>query len=333
MGSKEPEVRKIAYRQAIREAMAEEMIRDERVFLMGEDVGVLGGVYGVSKGLLEQFGPERILDTPLAEAAIAGGGLGAALVGMRPIVEIMTINFMTIAMDQTVNQAAKMRYIFGGKATVPLVIRTQGGGGRNAAAHHSQSLEAWFVHVPGLKVVMPSTAYDVKGLLKTAIRDDNPVMFIEHILLYNTKGPVPEEEYTIPLGRADIKREGTDITVVATSLMVRKALKAAEELEAEGISLEIVDPRTLVPMDTETILTSVRKTGRLLVVHEACRTGGIAGEIIAVVVENVFDCLKAPPARVAALDVPIPYSTVLEKAALPDEADIAEAAKAVMESS
>ncbi|MDP6439303.1 MAG: alpha-ketoacid dehydrogenase subunit beta [Candidatus Brocadiia bacterium] len=326
-------MRKIAYRQAIREAMAEEMIRDERVFLMGEDVGVLGGVYGVSKGLLEQFGPERILDTPLAEAAIAGGGLGAALVGMRPIVEIMTINFMTIAMDQTVNQAAKMRYIFGGKATVPLVIRTQGGGGRNAAAHHSQSLEAWFVHVPGLKVVMPSTAYDVKGLLKTAIRDDNPVMFIEHILLYNTKGPVPEEEYTIPLGRADIKREGTDITVVATSLMVRKALKAAEELEAEGISLEIVDPRTLVPMDTETILTSVRKTGRLLVVHEACRTGGIAGEIIAVVVENVFDCLKAPPARVAALDVPIPYSTVLEKAALPDEADIAEAAKAVMESS
>ena len=325
-------MREIAYRQAIREAMAEEMVRDERVFLMGEDVGVLGGVYGVSKGMLEQFGPERILDTPLAEAAIAGGGLGAALVGMRPIVEIMTINFMTIAMDQTVNQAAKMRYIFGGKATVPLVIRTQGGGGRNAAAHHSQSLEAWFVHVPGLKVVMPSTAYDVKGLLKTSIRDDNPVMFIEHILLYNTKGPVPEEEYTIPLGQADIKREGTDITVVATSLMVHKALEAAEELAAEGISLEIVDPRTLVPMDTETILSSVRKTGRLLVVHEACRTGGIAGEIMAVVVENAFDCLRAPPRRVGALDVPIPYSTVLEKAALPDETDIAEAARAVMES-
>ena len=320
-------MREITYREALRQAIREEMKRDKTVFLMGEDVGVLGGVYGISKGLLEEFGPERIRDAPISEAAIVGAGLGAALVGMRPISEIMTINFATLAMDQIVNQCAKLRYVFGGKAKVPLVIRTQGGGGRNAAAQHSQSLEAWFVHVPGLKVVMPSTPYDAKGLLKTSIRDDNPIIFIEHILLYNTKGPVPDEEYTIALGEAEVKREGKDITVVATSLMVHKALKAAEELEKEGISLEIIDPRCLVPFDIETIIKSVKKTGKMLVVHEACERGGIAGEIIAMVVERAFDHLDAPIKRVAGLNVPIPYSTVLERMAIPDEQDIVKAVK------
>lgn len=322
-------MREITYREALGEAIREEMKRDETVFLMGEDVGVLGGVYKVSKGLLEEFGPERIKDTPVSESVIVGAGLGAALVGMRPITEIMTVNFITLAMDQIVNQCAKIRYVSGGKGKVPMVIRTQTGGGRNAAAQHSQNLEAWFVHVPGLKVVMPSTPYDAKGLLKTSIRDDNPVIFLEHILLYNIKGPVPEEEYTIPLGQAKIEREGTDITVVATSLMVHKALNAAEQLQKNGISLEVIDPRSLVPFDIETINKSVKKTGKLIVVHEACERGGIAGEIIAMIVEQTFDYLDAPIKRVTGLNVPIPYSTVLEKATLPDEGDIIKAVKAL----
>src|SRR5690554_5503267 len=258
-------MRTITYREAVREAIREEMNRDPNVYMMGEDIGIYGGAFGVSRGLLEEFGPERIRDTPISEAAIMGAAAGSAVTGMRPIAELQFSDFITIGMDQLVNQAAKMRYMFGGKAKVPMVVRTPSGGGTGAAAQHSQSLEAWVAHVPGLKVVQPSTAYDVKGLLKAAVRDDNPVVFYEHKLLYNTKGRVPEEDYVIPLGKADVKREGRDVTVVATAMMVHKALKAAETLEKEGISVEVVDPRTLVPLDKETIVQSVIKTGRCVV--------------------------------------------------------------------
>ncbi|MGQ9625952.1 MAG: alpha-ketoacid dehydrogenase subunit beta [Anaerolineae bacterium] len=323
-------MREITYSEAIREALRQEMQRDEKVFLIGEDIGVYGGAFGVTYGLVEEFGEERVRDTPLSENAIAGAALGAALIGMRPVAEIQFMNFVSLAMEQLTQQAAKIRYMFGGKAKVPMVLRTPAGAGTGAAAQHSESMENWFVHEPGLKVVMPSTPYDAKGLLIASIRDDNPVIFIEHKLLYKTKGPVPEESYTIPLGRSEVKREGSDITVVATSLMVLRALEAAEELAKEGISVEVVDPRTLKPLDSETIVRSVMKTGKLLVVHEACRTGGFGGEIVACVAESeAFDYLEAPIRRLAGLDVPIPYNRELERRAVPQVEDIIREARAL----
>lgn len=316
-------MRVITYRDAIREALAEEMRRDERVFLIGEDIAdPFGGSFKVTLGLTDEFGPGRVRNAPISESAIAGAALGAALTGLRPVAEIMYVDFTTIAMDQLVNQAAKIRYMFGGQTSVPLVVRTTTGPGRSGAAQHSQSLEAWFLHVPGLFVVMPSTPYDAKGLLKSAIRDDNAVIFIEHKLLYNQKGPVPEEPHTVPVGQADVKREGKDVTVVATSMAVWRALEAAEELSARGISVEVIDPRTLFPLDIETILESVRKTGRLVIAHEAVERGGFGAEIAAQVGTLAFDYLNAPIQRVAAPPVPIPFAPVLEKRVMIHAADI-----------
>jgi len=319
--------KKIRYVQALNEALREEMLRDERVFLMGEDIAIYGGAYQVTRGLYDEFGAERVRDTPISEAAIAGAAAGAAMTGTRPVAEIMYIDFSTIATDQIVNIAAKNRYMFGGKSTVPVVYRTQGGAGRGIAEHHSQSLEAWYQHIPGIFVVMPSTPFDAKGLLKTCIRDDNPVMFIEQKLLYGTEGEVPEGEYTVPLGVADVKREGTDVTIVAYSRMVLLALEAAEDLAKEGISVEVVDPRTLKPLDAKTIIGSVKKTGRAVVVHEGYRTCGVGAEIAAQIMEEAFDYLDAPVLRVAGEDVPIPMSPVLEEAAIPSKTKIIEAVK------
>ena len=325
-------MRELTYAEAIREALRQEMRRDERVFLLGEDLGVYGGAFGVTYGLLEEFGEERVRDTPISEAAIAGAAIGAALTGMRPVAEIMFMDFITIAMEQLVNQGAKLRFMFGGKAKVPMVLRTPAGAGTGAAAQHSQSLEAWLVHVPGLKVVMPSTPYDAKGLLLASIRDDNPVVFVEHKLLYKTKGPVPEEDYTIPLSVADIKREGKDVTIIATSVMVLRALQAAEELAPEGIEAEVVDPRTLKPFDAETVNRSVMKTGRALIVHEACLTGGVGAEIAARIAEGpAFDYLDAPIKRLAGLDIPIPYNRTLEYHTVPQVENIIEAARELVE--
>ncbi|MFP4021599.1 MAG: alpha-ketoacid dehydrogenase subunit beta [Halanaerobium sp.] len=320
-------MRTITVKDALKEAIIEEMDRDENVFVMGEDIAEHGGIYGVTQGLLDKYGKERIRNTPISESALIGSALGAAITGMRPIAELMYIDFTAVAMDQIVNQAAKMRYMFGGKVDVPLVIRTQGGGGRGSAAQHSQSLEAWFMHVPGLKVVMPSTPYDAKGLLKTAIRDDNPVMFIEHKMAYSFKGEVPEEEYTIPFGKADIKREGSDVTLIANSYLLPRAIEAAEKMEKEeGISTEIIDPLTLVPFDEETIIKSVSKTGRLIVTHEAVKRGGFGAEIAAKIYESdAFYYLDAPLQRVAGLEVPTPYNAKLENFAMPDTDDMAEA--------
>jgi pyruvate/2-oxoglutarate/acetoin dehydrogenase E1 component len=315
----------ITYRDALREALREEMRRDERVFLMGEDIAdPFGSAYKVTLGLSPEFGLERVRQTPISELGFVGAGVGAALTGMRPVVELMYIDFSTLAMDQIVNQAAKIRYMSGGQAKVPLVIRTQGGMGRSSAAHHAQSLEAWFVHVPGLLVAMPSTPYDAKGLLKTAIRLDDPVIFIEHKLLYNTEGPVPEEEYTIPFGVADVKREGTDCTVVATSRTVLMALKAAEILEKEGISVEVVDPRTLFPLDIETIVQSVKKTSRLVVAHEAPERCGFGAEVVAQIAEKAFAYLDAPIQRVCGPSVPAPFARHLENSIIVDEQKIAD---------
>jgi pyruvate/2-oxoglutarate/acetoin dehydrogenase E1 component len=321
----------ITYKEAVRQAMQEEMRRDENVFLLGEDVGVYGGAFGVSLGMLEEFGEERVRDTPISEGVIAGAAAGAAVTGLRPIAEIMFSDFITIAMDSLVNQAAKMRYMFGGKAKVPMVLRMPGGSGTGAAAQHSQSLEAWLVHVPGLKVVMPSTPYDVKGLLKTAIRDDNPVVFIETKTVYNKKGEVPEEDYVIPFGVADVKRVGRDVTVFATGVMVHRSLEAAEILAKEGIDVEVIDPRTLVPFDKETLVKSVIKTGKLLIVHEACKRGGFGGEVAAEVMESeAFDYLDAPIKRVAGKNIPIPYCMELEKSAVPQVDDIVNAVREIV---
>ncbi len=320
--------REITYLEAIREAMSEEMRQNEDVFILGEDIGVYGGAFGVTRGMIEEFGPERVRNTPISEAAIAGGAVGAALTGMRPILELQFSDFITIAMDQLVNQAAKTRYMFGGKGKVPMVVRTPAGSGTGAAAQHSQSLEAWMAHIPGLKVVQPSTAYDAKGLLKAAMDDDNPVIFYEHKLLYRTQCDVPEEQYSIPLGKADIKRKGKDVTIVATAIMVHKALEAAVELEKEGIDVEIVDPRTLVPLDEETIIESVKKTGRLIVVHEAVKRGGFGGEIASMIAESeAFDYLDSPIKRLGGLAVPVPYNPTLEKAVIPQVPDIIEVVK------
>lgn len=320
--------REITYLEAVREAMSQEMRQNEDVFILGEDIGVYGGAFGVTRGMIEEFGPERVRNTPISEAAISGAAVGAALTGMRPILELQFSDFITIAMDQMVNQAAKTRYMFGGKGKVPMVLRTPSGSGTGAAAQHSQSLEAWMAHIPGLKVVQPSTAYDVKGLLKAAMDDDNPVVFYEHKLLYKTSDHVPEEQYSIPLGKADVKREGTDVTLVATALMVHKALEAAAELEKEGISVEVIDPRTIVPLDEEAIINSVKKTGRLIVAHEAVKRGGIGGEIASMIAESeAFDYLDAPIKRLGGLAVPIPYNPTLEKAATPQVPDIIAAVK------
>jgi pyruvate dehydrogenase E1 component beta subunit len=321
-------MREITYLEAVREAMTQEMERDSRVFLIGEDVGEYGGAFQVSYGMLEKFGPERILDTPITELGLTGAATGAALIGMRPIAEIMFMDFTTLASEQLVNQAAKLRFMFGGNATVPLVLRTPAGSGTGAAEHHSQSFENWFVHVPGLKVVMPTTPYDAKGLLIASIRDDNPVVFIEHKLLYKTKGDVPEDLYEIPLGKADIKREGKDLTIIATSIMVQRSLQAAEELAKDGIDVEIVDPRTLRPLDTETIVNSVKKTGKVLIVHEAVKTGGFGGELAGVIAESeAFGYLDAPILRLAGREVPIPYNRNLELKAVPQVEDIIEKAR------
>ena len=315
-------MRTITYRDAVREALREEMLRDENVFLIGEELGLYGGAYAVTKGLLDEFGPRRVMDTPISEAVIAGAAVGAAVAGTRPVAEIMYMDFIAFCMDQLVNQAAKIRYMFGGRAKVPMVLRTQGGGGRENAAQHSQSLEAWVAHVPGLRVVIPGTPYDAKGLLKSAIRCDDPVVFIEHKLLYNSKGEVPEEAYTIPLGQADVKRTGKDVTLVTWSRMTEFGLAAAQRLADQGVDVELVDPRCLNPLDIDTILESVRKTGRVVICHEACKTGGFGGEIATQIVENAFDYLDAPIVRVCAKDIVIPNVQVLEDMMLPQVEDI-----------
>ena len=320
--------REITYLEAVREALRQEMQQDESVILLGEDIGVYGGAFGVTMGLLEEFGGERVIDTPISELTIAGAAIGAALTGLRPVGEIMFMDFITLASEQIVNQAAKIRFMFGGEISVPMVIRTPAGSGTGAAAQHSQSLENWFVHTPGIKVVAPTTPYDVKGLLIAAIRDPNPVLFIEHKLLYKTKGHVPEGSYEIPLGKAEIKRTGKDLTIIATTIMVKRALEAAEKLAAEGIDVEVVDPRTLKPLDTETLIQSVIKTGKVLIVHEACKTGGYGGELAGVISESeAFDYLEAPIVRLAGRDIPIPYNRNLEAHAVPQVDDIIEAAR------
>jgi pyruvate dehydrogenase E1 component beta subunit len=324
-------MREISYLEAVREALHQEMENDERVFLIGEDLGVYGGAFGVTEGLLKEFGEERVIDTPISELTIAGAAAGAALTGMRPVAEIMFMDFTTLATEQIVNQAAKMRFMFGGTATVPMVLRTTAGSGTGAAAQHSQSLEAWFTHIPGLKVVMPSTAYDAKGLLISSIRDNNPVIFIEHKLLYRTKGHVPEDPYTIPLSQSEVKREGKHLTVIATSIMVKRSMEAAEILAEEGFEIEIVDPRTLSPLDDETIVSSVIKTGRALIVHEACKTGGFGGEIAARIAESeAFNYLEAPIVRIAGRDMPIPYNRTLEYHTVPQVENIVEAARDIV---
>jgi len=324
-------VRKITYREALREALREEMRRDANVFLLGEDIGrYWGGAFKVTDGLAEEFGDERVRDTPISESAIVGTAVGAAITGMRPVAEIMFGDLTALAMDQIANQAAKIRYMFGGQATCPLVVRTPFGAGVNIASHHSQSLEAWFMHVPGLQVAVPSTPYDAKGLLKTAIRGDNPVFFCEHKLLYPIEGEIPENEYVVPFGMADVKRQGSDVTVVATLYMVHKALNAAGMLESEGISVEVIDPRTLTPLDRKSIVSSVKKTGRLVIVTEDCKTAGVSAEIAALAAEEALDYLDAPIKRVAAADTPIPFSPPLEQFVIPNEKAIIKAVKEVV---
>lgn len=323
-------MRQISYAEAIQEALREEMQRDENVFIMGEDVGLYGGAYGATRNLFQEFGEWRVIDTPISEAAIGGAAVGAAMAGMRPVAEIMYVDFTPLAMDQIANQGAKNRYMFGGKTSVPMVVRTEGGAGRAIAAHHSQSLESLWTHFPGIYVVMPATPYDVKGLLKAAIRDNNPVMFIEHKMLYKNKGPVPESEYLIPLGVADIKRSGKDLTIVTYSRQVLNALAAVAELAKEGIQAEVIDLRCLAPLDTETVINSVKKTGRFVGVTEAYENTSFINEVMAVVNEQAFDWLDAPMQRVAAANVPVPRAEVLEDMAIPNVRRIVEACRKVM---
>lgn len=321
--------RELTLAQAVREALAEEMRRDSRVFILGEDIAEAGHPFKVLTGLVEEFGAERVLDTPISEAGFTGVAVGAAMTGLRPVVDIMFGDFVTLIMDQMVNQAAKVHYMSGGKWRVPMVLRTTLGATRRSAAQHSQSLHAWFCHIPGLKVVLPSTPYDAKGLLKTAIRDENPVAFFEDKMMYRLKGPVPEEEYTIPLGAADIKREGTDITIVATSSMVQVALGAAKLLGEAAISAEVVDPRTLWPLDEKTLINSARKTSRVIVMDEGYGRYGVAAEIASVISEGAFFDLEAPVKRLGAMHVPIPFSPPLEDATVPTEQSVFEAARAM----
>lgn len=324
-------MRRIRYRDALCEALREEMTRDPTVFLLGEDIGRFwGGAFKVTQSLEEEFGAERVRDTPISESAIIGTAVGAAITGMKPVAEIMFGDLTALAMDQIANQAAKIAYMFGGQMKCPMVIRTPFGGGVNIASHHSQCLEALFMHIPGLYVVVPSTPYDAKGLLKTAIRGNNPTIFCEHKLLYPIEGEVPKEEYIIPFGEADIKKKGEDVTLVATLYMVHKALKAAEELDKEGVSVEVVDPRTLTPLDKKTITESVKKTGRIVIVTEDCKTAGVSAEIAAVIAEEAIDYLDAPIKRVAEPDTPIPFSPPLERHVIPDEKRIIEKIKEVI---
>ncbi len=311
----------ITYAQALREALIEEMDRDPNVIVLGEDVGVYGGVFTATRTLQGRFGTERVIDTPISEAAIAGVSIGMAMCGLRPVAEIMYEDFVTISSDQLVNNAAKMHYMFDGRVCVPMVLRTQCGSGRGSAAQHSQSLEAWFAHIPGLVVIMPSTPRDAKGLLKSAIRCNDPVLFIEHKMLYFTKGECSDSEI-LPIGKADVKREGRDITVIATSWMVQKAIAASDAAEKAGISVEVIDPRTLRPFDEDTILTSVRKTRKAIVVHEAVQFGGIGAEIASIITESLFNELEMPVKRICGSDTPIPYSASLEKHVVPSEEGI-----------
>jgi pyruvate/2-oxoglutarate/acetoin dehydrogenase E1 component len=320
-------VREITLAQAIREALAEEMRRDPRVFIMGEDVAEAGTPFKVLSGLVEEFGTERVLDTPISEPGITGLGVGSAMTGMRPVVDIMFGDFLGLAMDQIVNQAAKVHYMSGGKLKVPLMVRTTLGATRRSAAQHSQSLHAWVSHIPGLKVALPSTPYDAKGLLKTAIRDENPVIFFEDKMMYQLKGPVPEGDYTIPFGVADIKREGTDITIIATSSMVQVALAAAEQLAELGISAEIIDPRTTFPLDKQTMIESAKKTSRAIVMDEGYERYGVTAELAATIAEGAFYYLDAPVKRMGAMDVPIPFSPVLEDQTVPTPTGVVELAK------
>jgi len=315
------------YREALNEALREEMLRDETVFLLGGGIGQRGGSYKVTIDLLNEFGPERVIDAPISEASFTGAGVGAAITGMRPVVEILFVDFTSLIIDQIVNQAAKYRFMSGGKGRVPMVLRTQGGSGNGLAAQHSQSLEAWYYHVPGLKVVMPSTPYDAKALLKSAIRDDDPVIFIEHKLLYMQKGFVPEVDYTVELGKADVKHPGQDVTIIAWSAMVPKSMAAAEELAADGIDAEVIDLRTLVPLDKDLILESVRKTEHCLIVQEAVRRGGVASDIASIIQEEAFDYLDAPIRILAGHNTPIPFNLNLEKASVPQQNDIFAAVK------
>jgi pyruvate/2-oxoglutarate/acetoin dehydrogenase E1 component len=325
-------LQEMTYAEAVRAALREEMQRDERVFLMGEDIGIYGGAFGVTRGLFEEFGEKRVRDTPISEAAIAGAAIGAALTGMRPVAEFQFSDFMAIGMDQIVNQGAKIRFMFGGKAQVPVVFRGPLGSGTGAAAQHSQSLEAWFAHVPGLKVVLPSTPADVKGLLIASIRDPNPVIFLEHKVLYRQKGMVPVGEWEIPLGKAEVKRRGKDLTIIALSIMIPRALAVAERLAHEGIEAEVIDPRTLRPLDEETLVNSACKTGHVLVVHEAVLTGGFGGEIAArIAASKAFYYLDAPIMRLGGADCPIPFNPILEKRATPQEEDIYQAAHRLLQ--
>ncbi|GAB1583104.1 alpha-ketoacid dehydrogenase subunit beta [Phyllobacterium phragmitis] len=321
-------IRELSYAQAIQEAMAIAMERDERVFLMGEDIGVYGGAFQVTGDLVHRFGEDRVMDTPISELGGAGVAVGAAVTGMRPIFEFQFSDFAALAMEQIVNQAAKMRYMLGGAVSVPLVMRFPAGSGTGAAAQHSQSLEAWLGHVPGLKVVQPATPHDAKGLLLAALEDPDPVMIFEHKLLYKMKGPVPEGYYTTPIGKAEIRREGKDVTIVATAIMVHKALEAAETLAFEGIDAEVIDLRTVRPMDRETIITSVKKTSRLICVYEGVKTLGVGAEVSAMIAESdAFDFLDAPIVRLGGAEAPIPYNPELEKAAVPQVPDILRSAR------
>ena len=322
--------REISYAQALAEGMREEMLRDPKVFILGEDVGLYGGAYGATRGLYDEFGENRVIDTPISEATIGGAAVGAAMAGMRPVAEIMYVDFTPLAMDQVANQGAKNRYMFGGKTSVPMVVRSEGGAGRAIAAHHSQSLESLWTHFPGIYVVMPSTPYDAKGLLKAAIRDDNPVMFIEHKMLYKEKGPVPEEDYIIPFGVADVKRTGKDLTIVTYSRMVLRALEAADILAKEGIDAEVIDLRTLAPLDIDTVVASIKKTGRFVGVTEAYENTSFINEIMAQINEIAFDWLDAPMVRVASANVPVPRAEVLEDLAIPNTNRIVEACRKVV---
>ena len=323
-------MRELTYADALREALREEMLRDPNVILLGEEIGVFNGVYKVTRGLLDEFGPDRVWDTPISEAAIAGAAVGLALVGMRPVAEIMYMDFLPICMDELATQAAKMRFMSGGQLKVPMVLRTQYSLGRQHGAQHSQFTPAWFFQVPGLKVVVPATPYDAKGLLKSAIREPNPVLFLEGGLLYRTKGPVPEEEYTIPLGKADTKRKGDDVTIVGVSRLVGEALTAAKKLEEKGVSAEVIDVRTLQPLDLATIVESVKRTSRLIIASDDIKTGGVGSEISAAVIENAFDYLDAPIMRVACPDTPIPFSPPLEQQYMPNADKIVQAADQII---
>ena len=325
-------MRTMTYRDALREGIREEMLRDERIFILGEDIAGYGGTYAVSKGLFEEFGEKRVRDTPLAEEAITGAAIGAALAGLRPILELMTVNFSLLASDLLVNSAAKFHYMFGGQPQIPLVVRMPGGGGAQRGAQHSQMLESWYAHIPGLKVVMPATPYDAKGMLKSAVRDPNPVLFIEHELLYNVKGEVPDEgvDYIVPLDQGEIKREGQHVTIITFSRMLHVTLQAAEELAKAGIEAEVIDLRSIRPIDIDLILDSVKKTNRVVIAEEGWKYYGTGQGLAALIYEFAFDYMDAPIQHVNGADVPMPYSKVLERAALPNKSDVVNAVKAIV---